>query len=165
MQQRLHLEALLLSRTAELARSRDVAQAASQAKSMFLANMSHEIRTPMNAILGLSYLALATPLADETRNYIQKVHNAAENLLGIINGILDFSPETRLTNASFITKSSRFSANAGCRQGPGMLSRNKTFRIAKQLPAQRFFANACPGHGVGMLMRSKINKRILHNHK
>ena len=46
-----------------------------------------------------------------------------------------------------------------------MLSRNKTFHIAKQLPAQRFFANACPGHGVGMLMRSKINKRILHNHK
>ena len=91
MQQRLHLEALLLSRTAELAHSRDVAQAASQAKSMFLANMSHEIRTPMNAILGLSYLALGTPLADETRNYIQKVHNADENLLGIINGILDFS--------------------------------------------------------------------------
>ena len=129
----LHLEALVLSRTAELAHSRDVAQAASRAKSMFLANMNHEIRTPMNAILGLSYLALATPLADETRNYIQKVHNAAENLLGIINGILDFlkamgvvefdsiSPETRLTNASFITKSSRFSANAGCRQVPGML--------------------------------------------
>ena len=39
--------------------------------------------------------------------------------------------------------------------GPGALSRNKTFRIAKQLPTQRFFANACPGHGVGMLMRNK----------
>ena len=31
-------------------------------KSMFLANMSHEIRTPMNAIIGLSHLALKTPL-------------------------------------------------------------------------------------------------------
>ena len=37
----------------------------------------------------------------------------------LINGIS--SQETRLTNASFITKSSRFFANAGCRQGPGML--------------------------------------------
>ena len=41
----------------------------------------------------------------------------------LINGIS--SQETRLTNASFITKSSRFFANAGCRQGPGMLRRNK----------------------------------------
>jgi signal transduction histidine kinase len=105
-QHRHHLEELVLSRTAELAHSRDAAQAASLAKSMFLANMSHEIRTPMNAILGLSYLALNTPLADETRHYIQKVHNAAENLLGIINGILDFSKaeagKLQLENERFV---------------------------------------------------------------
>ena len=53
--------------------------------------MSHEIRTPMNAIIGMSQLALQTPLDKKQRNYIEKVHRAGENLLGIINDILDFS--------------------------------------------------------------------------
>jgi signal transduction histidine kinase len=53
--------------------------------------MSHEIRTPMNAIIGMSHLALKTALDTRQRNYIEKVHRSAENLLGIINDILDFS--------------------------------------------------------------------------
>jgi two-component system sensor histidine kinase/response regulator len=64
---------------------------ATKAKSAFLANMSHEIRTPMNAIIGLSYLALKTPLNHKQRDYVSKVHNAGTSLLSIINDILDFS--------------------------------------------------------------------------
>ncbi len=74
-----------------LAKAKEVAEEATKTKSDFLANMSHEIRTPMNAIIGMSHLALQTSLDKKQKNYIEKVHRAGENLLGIINDILDFS--------------------------------------------------------------------------
>ncbi|WP_417069502.1 response regulator [Niveibacterium terrae] len=67
------------------------ADSATRAKSAFLANMSHEIRTPLNAIIGMSHLALQTPLNKKQRNYVEKTHHAGENLLSIVNDILDFS--------------------------------------------------------------------------
>ena len=64
---------------------------ANDAKSAFLANMSHEIRTPMNAVLGLSHLALKTDPSPRQRDYLIKIRNSGQHLLGIINEILDFS--------------------------------------------------------------------------
>jgi two-component system sensor histidine kinase/response regulator len=85
------LEQTVTERTQQLNEAMEAANEANKAKGDFLANMSHEIRTPMNAIIGLTELCLRTELSEKQRDYLDKVLNSGQALLGIINDILDFS--------------------------------------------------------------------------
>ncbi len=67
---------------------------ANRLKSEFLASVSHELRTPMNAIIGYSKLmldGLDGELTTQQRTDLFRVAQAADNLLVIINGLLDFA--------------------------------------------------------------------------
>ncbi|HZZ02667.1 MAG TPA: transporter substrate-binding domain-containing protein [Paraburkholderia sp.] len=79
------------ARSAELARARDVAEAASRGKDDFLAMMSHEIRTPMNGVLGLVEVLERTPLNADQGEMLSMIHESAGALLQILDDLLDYS--------------------------------------------------------------------------
>jgi signal transduction histidine kinase len=89
------LEARVTARTTEAVLARDLAERASEVKSMFLANVSHELRTPLNAIIGFSELMVGEmmgPLGnDKYRSYARDIHDSGSHLLAVINDILDLS--------------------------------------------------------------------------
>ena len=69
----------------------DRATAASEAKGVFLSNMSHEIRTPMNAIIGMTGIGKSADELQRKDYCFEKIENASQHLLGVINDILDMS--------------------------------------------------------------------------
>jgi PAS domain S-box-containing protein len=78
----------------ELRNARELAEAASTAKSEFLSSMSHELRTPLNSILGFAQLLQRdkkTPLADRQKERLDYVLKGGEHLLRLIDDILDLS--------------------------------------------------------------------------
>ena len=81
-----------MAKNQALAEALSAAEDANKAKTAFLSNMSHEIRTPMNAIIGLNNIAMNDPTAsDKVKEYLSKIGDSAQHLLGIINDILDMS--------------------------------------------------------------------------
>jgi two-component system sensor histidine kinase TorS len=87
--QQLNQELLATAEKHDVARKE--AERANQAKTAFLATMSHEVRTPLSGVLGTLRLLQKTPLDTQQTEYIGLSQAAAEALLGILNGILDYA--------------------------------------------------------------------------
>jgi signal transduction histidine kinase len=74
--------------------ARDVAVAASAAKSEFLARVSHELRTPLNSVIGFSNVLLRTSrgtLRGQEIIYLERIRDNGLHLLALIDEILDLA--------------------------------------------------------------------------
>jgi len=85
------LEERVRKRTAQLAASKEAAEAANRVKSEFMANISHELRTPMNGILGMIDMTLDTEVSPEQSEYLQTARYSAAVMMTVVSDILDFS--------------------------------------------------------------------------
>ena len=104
---RMQLQTQLEQQSQALSDALSTAEGANKAKTAFLSNMSHEIRTPMNAIIGLDNIALNDPdTPEKTKDYLRKIGDSAEHLLGLINDILDMS---RIESGRMVIKNEEFS--------------------------------------------------------
>lgn len=75
----------------ELIQAKQMAEAASNAKSAFLANISHELRTPLNGIAGMTHLIRRSGVTADQAARLDKIDAAGRHLLEIIDDVLDMA--------------------------------------------------------------------------
>ena len=88
--ERAHLQRL----NRELARAKEQAVYANQAKTSLLMNMSHEFRTPMHAILNYAAMGLKKLESKDSAKltkYLGNINIAGVRLLGMLNALLDLA--------------------------------------------------------------------------
>lgn len=93
-QQTVRLESCVIERTQNLQDALMAAESANLTKGEFLSTMSHELRTPLTYIIGMSATLLRWSfgdLNDRQRSYLNTINQSGEQLLGVINGILEFA--------------------------------------------------------------------------
>jgi PAS domain S-box-containing protein len=74
-----------------IARAKEEAEQANNAKSEFLSRMSHELRTPLHAILGFGSLLERQDLRPEQRDQLVQIMKGGRHLLDLIDEVLDLS--------------------------------------------------------------------------
>ena len=118
-------ELALLQANAQMGQARDMATAASHAKSAFLANMSHEIRTPMNAIIGFTYMLRRDVQDPVQQERLQKIAGASNHLLQVINDILDLS---KIEAGKLVLEAVDFSLDALLSRTCGMVTESASHK-------------------------------------
>ena len=81
----------LLQQSASADKSREIAEAALQAKADFLSVITHELRTPIHAVIASAHLLEETEEPEKQRKNLEILRFSAENLYGLINNVLDFN--------------------------------------------------------------------------
>lgn len=76
---------------ADLLEAKNIAEAASKAKTTFLATMSHEIRTPLHDVISTAALLAETPLTQEQLKHTGVIQRSSMTLLAVVNDIIDYS--------------------------------------------------------------------------
>ncbi|MEZ6235813.1 MAG: CHASE4 domain-containing protein [Phycisphaerales bacterium] len=80
------------ARAEELRHAREVAEAATEARSQFLAAMSHEVRSPLSALLGCAQLLEDESLSEaRKRSELAAVLRNGRHMLSVVNDLLDHS--------------------------------------------------------------------------
>ncbi|MFC1836080.1 ATP-binding protein [Thermodesulfobacteriota bacterium] len=86
------LEHKVTERTEQLARAKEKAEVANEAKSAFLAAMSHELRTPLNSILGFTRILARDPsIGQRQLDALETIQRSGNHLLVLINDVLDLA--------------------------------------------------------------------------
>ena len=73
----------------QLILSKELAEAATLAKTEFIANMSHDIRTPLAGVCGLSEILELTLQDPKQKNDAHLLHESGQELLKMLNDMLD----------------------------------------------------------------------------
>jgi signal transduction histidine kinase/purine-cytosine permease-like protein len=77
---------------AALQAAKEVAEAASQAKSRFLSDMSHEVRNPLNSIIGYARRGMRdTSLSEQRRRELSVIGSSGEHVVRLFDDILDLA--------------------------------------------------------------------------
>lgn len=131
---------------------------AGQAKKEFLNNVNHELRTPMSAIMGFSELSLRNARPEKLPTYLQLIRSAAERMLLVIDGLLDFS---KIDSGQFKLRPSAFKLRA---QVEPILRRFRQQAAEKSLQLRWKFADNVPEelHGDHLLL-SKVIHHLVGN--
>lgn len=114
----------------------------------FLANMSHELRTPLHGVLGFAQVGMRNVAdAQKARSAFERIANAGNVLLGVINDVLDFS---KVDAGKIVLETSDYSLDALIREAVDIVGMRAQ---GKQLALRIDMAADLPRHCRGDALR------------